>query len=125
MLACVSAAFAYVLAFDPTDSRPDALGPCAFKYLTGLDCPGCGGTRMVWFLLHADIPQAARHHIMALIAVPALGYAYVSWIANRLTRWRLPVWKPSGKLLAAYGVGWLVFVIARNLPWEPFSFLYV
>lgn len=32
--------------------------PCPFKYLTGVDCPGCGFQRSVLALLQGDIHQS-------------------------------------------------------------------
>jgi len=33
---------------------------CAFKTMTGLDCPGCGGTRAAHALLHGRVGDAFR-----------------------------------------------------------------
>lgn len=125
VLFCVGAAFSYVLTNNPADARPDPLGPCLFKAVTGLDCPGCGGTRMVWFLLHGDLGQAARHHAVALIAVPVVVYAYLAWTGKRLFGVSLPVPKlPSAAWFGYLGI-WLVFSVVRNLPWEPFLYFRV
>jgi Protein of unknown function (DUF2752) len=42
-----------VLAYNPTDRIPDPTGPCTWHALFGIDGPGCGGTRMLWYLLTA------------------------------------------------------------------------
>lgn len=51
--------------------------PCPFKLLTGLYCPGCGGTRAVWLLLTGHILLSIRYHplvfYMALMAAVELG----------------------------------------------------
>ena len=125
ILGCVAAAFTYVLANDPTDQARDPLGPCAFKLVTGLDCPGCGGTRMVWYLLHGNLGEAARHHVVALIAVPFVVYAYVAWAAKRLFNVKIPTRRISGVVIGGYFGAWLAFSVLRNLPWEPFSYLFV
>jgi hypothetical protein len=36
----------------------DHLLPCPFKYLTGIDCPGCGFQRSVLALLRGNIHQS-------------------------------------------------------------------
>jgi len=36
---------------------------CAFNKLTGLYCPGCGGTRAVYSILRLDIIGAMRYNI--------------------------------------------------------------
>lgn len=53
--------------------------PCPFKYVTGFYCPGCGGTRAVWYLLHGHILLSIQYHplvfYMALmIVVESVGY---------------------------------------------------
>ncbi|MFI5956983.1 DUF2752 domain-containing protein [Cryptosporangium sp. NPDC051539] len=125
VLGCVGAACTYVLQNDPTDSQLDPLGPCAFKLLTGLDCPGCGGTRMVWYLLHGNIAQAARFHIVALVAVPILAWAYIVWTAKRVAGITLP--SKRIPLIAVFGylLFWVVFAVLRNLPWAPFDWFFV
>ena|GEM_PF-1020948 len=125
ILGCMAAAATWVLSNNPVDDRADPLGPCVFKAFTGLDCPGCGGTRMVWYLLHGDLLQAARFHLMALIAVPVLLYAYLALVADRVGKFRLPSVNIPGGIIAGYALGWVLFVVARNLPWAPFTSFYV
>jgi hypothetical protein len=96
-----------------------------FKLLTGLDCPGCGGTRMVWYLLHGNIGQSARHHLIAFLAVPVLAYVYVAWAAKRLFNLRLPTRRITPAVWGGYFVVWIVYSVLRDLPWEPFHFFYV
>lgn len=36
--------------------------PCLFRAVTGLYCPGCGGTRAVWYLLHGHFFLSFRFH---------------------------------------------------------------
>jgi hypothetical protein len=116
---CAVAAVGYVAANDPTDAQRDPVGPCLFRTLTGLDCPGCGGTRMVWYLLRGNLPEAARHHLVALLLVPFVVYGYVAWAASRVFGTRIP-WTPGRRFWLTVAVGWAVFAVLRNLPWEPF-----
>jgi hypothetical protein len=116
---CAATAVGYVLANDPTDVRRDPLGPCVFKLVTGLDCPGCGGTRMVWYLLHGNLPEAARHHVLALLMVPLALYGWLAWTAGRLFGTRIP-WRPGTVFWLTVAVGSALFAIGRNLPFEPF-----
>jgi len=93
---------------------------CQFHRLTGWNCPGCGGTRALYALLHGDFSTALRDNAL-LVAGLAATAARGGWFAlNRLrgrpngdfflTRWLLP-------LLVAMGV----FGVLRNLP--AFAFL--
>ena len=75
-LPVVGSAAGFVLRFNPTDRVADPTGPCLWHAATGINGPACGGTRMFYYLLHGDLVQAARHHLVALIAVPFLVYAF-------------------------------------------------
>jgi hypothetical protein len=118
LLGCLGAAVGYVAANDPTDATRDPLAPCLFRTLTGLDCPGCGGTRMVWYLLHGNLPEAARHHLVALLLVPFVVYGYLAWTASRLFGTRS--WRPGRVFWLTVAVAWIAFTVLRNLPFEPF-----
>ncbi|HEX5598381.1 MAG TPA: DUF2752 domain-containing protein [Micromonosporaceae bacterium] len=126
LLLPAAAAVWYVLAFNPTDTIPDPAGPCLWHMTFNMAGPTCGGTRMVWYLLHGDLVQAARHHLMALIAVPLVLYGYVWWVAKVTFRRRLPRWRPPAGLQIAYFAAFLLYaVVLRNLPWPPFDWFYV
>ncbi|MEG2700204.1 MAG: DUF2752 domain-containing protein [Hungatella sp.] len=47
--------------------------PCLFQLITGLYCPGCGGTRAVRYLLHGQLQKSIQYHplvlYMALVAL--------------------------------------------------------
>ncbi|WP_341719624.1 DUF2752 domain-containing protein [Micromonospora sp. FIMYZ51] len=124
-LGCVAAGIGYTLLSDPTRSAPDALPSCLLKLTTGLDCPGCGGTRALWYVLHADLPAAARHHFLFVFALPFLAYFFVAWAGRQAFGWRLPELRVSPKLIGGFLAAWLAFSVVRNLPWPPFTALYV
>ena len=125
ILTCFAGVSALLLANDPTDGRADPLGGCAFKLLTGLDCPGCGGTRAFWYLVHGNLPEAARHHLFAVFAAPFLVYMYVAWAGQRIFGWRLPQFRVTPRMAAGFAIGWGIYWVLRNLPFEPFTYLYV
>jgi hypothetical protein len=115
----------YVLTYDPTDRTPDPTGPCTWHALFGIDGPGCGGTRMAWYLLHGDLVQAARNHLAALIFLPVAAYALIAWTAAAFGR-ALPAPRIPRWAWWAYGAFFLLYtVLLRNLPWPPFSWFYV
>ncbi|GAA4924484.1 uncharacterized protein DUF2752 [Stackebrandtia albiflava] len=126
LLTCFAGAAAAVVATDPTDD----LGPttCAFKMVTGFDCPGCGGTRAFYYVLTLNLPEAARNHALAVFAAPFLVYLYLTWtldrVVPRLGR-RLPKLKVTGTTVAVFMMAWGVYWVVRNLPWAPFTALYV
>lgn len=43
--------------------------PCMFHSLTGLYCPGCGGTRAVRSLLRGDLRMSFQYHPLVLYTV--------------------------------------------------------
>ncbi len=125
ILACFALTTTFVLANNPTDGKPDFGSGCVLRALTGFDCPGCGGTRAFWYLRHGNVPQAARHHVIFTFAVPFLVYAYAAWSAERMFGVRLPKLRIGPKAIAGFLVAWAVFSVLRNLPWAPFTWLYV
>jgi hypothetical protein len=122
---CFAGAASYVLVSNPTDGGADAVPSCLVKLTTGLDCPGCGGTRAFYYLMRGNIPEAARHHAVAVFAAPFLVWIYVAWAAKRMTGRQLPMPNLSAKVIAAFLGFWAVFMVLRNLPFAPFTALYV
>jgi hypothetical protein len=123
--ACFAGAASFVLVTDPTDSGALDLPTCAVKMTTGLDCPGCGGTRALFYLLQANLPQAVRHHAVAVFAAPFLVWLYLGWSIRRVTGRSLPMPRLGGRAVVAFLVVWAVFTVVRNIPVAPFTFLYV
>src|SRR5690606_23027819 len=56
---CFAGAASYVLVSNPTDAGANDISTCLVKLTTGLDCPGCGGTRAFYYLLTGNVPEAA------------------------------------------------------------------
>ena len=113
----LGAAVAYVLANNPTDRAPDLLGGCGWYTAFGTNGPTCGGTRMVWYLAHGDLVNAARSHLVALLGVPFVLYALVQWSASWLFGVRLPQLRLQAWVYIAYGAAFVVYAaVLRNLP---------
>lgn len=103
---------AYVLA----TQDPEKVGwypRCPTRWLTGLDCPGCGTARGLHDLLQGDVVAAADHNVLLLVGLVWLVVAAVLYLRGR---------PQLGGRRAA--VGWLVvavaFTVVRNLPGVPF-----
>jgi hypothetical protein len=123
--ACFAGAASYVWISNPTDSGAGDIPTCIVKLTTGLDCPGCGGTRAFYYLMHGNIPEAARHHVMAVFAAPFLVWFYLAWTVKHIWGRQIPTPKISARTISVYLALWAVFMVARNLPFAPFTTLYV
>ncbi|MBT8224360.1 MAG: DUF2752 domain-containing protein [Dactylosporangium sp.] len=121
----IGAAASYTLLVQPTTLFASTHSTCIMRILTGFDCPGCGGTRSAWYLLHGDIAEAARHHAPFVFIVPFLLYMYVVWALNTAFGLRLPQLQLSTKSIMIFMAVWGVFSVLRNLPWAPFTALYI
>lgn len=125
VLGCMAAATGYVTIANPTETTADAAPTCLLKLTTGLDCPGCGGTRAFWYMIHGDLPAAARHHALFIFAVPFLLYVYVAWTSKRVFGKTLPKLRVTPAMIGVFLGAWLVFSVLRNMPWAPFTWFYV
>lgn len=56
--------------FDPATTL--WMPKCPVRWLTGLDCPGCGSQRMIHALLHGDFAGAFRANALLLLMLPYL-----------------------------------------------------
>jgi len=90
--------------------------PCPLLTITGLHCPGCGGTRAVAHLLHFDFGAALHHNPLLVIAAPFLAYYFVIGPRPGAAPW--PRWQ-VGLLVATV----LLFTLLRNVPAYPFTLL--
>ncbi len=91
---------------------------CPTKRLTGLDCPACGGLRVVHDLLHGDVRAAARDNLFLLVCSPLLVWLLVRRAAAWRRQDRAPV--PAA---VAYGLGAsaVVWMVVRNLAAWPLT----
>lgn len=68
----VAAAVAGYVLYTHDPSAASFYPPCVFHLLTGLQCPGCGGTRALHHLLHGRLAEAFRYNAMLLVFGPVL-----------------------------------------------------
>lgn len=61
------------------------LTECQFRHLTGLYCPGCGGTRAFIYLIHGNIPKSILYHPLVIYAVILTAFFYMSQTFRFLT----------------------------------------
>lgn len=65
------------------------LTECLFRHLTGLYCPGCGGTRAFIYLTHGNIPKSILYHPLVIYVVMLTLIFYVSQTLRFLTHGRV------------------------------------
>jgi hypothetical protein len=82
---------------------------CPFKWLTGWNCPFCGGLRMTHDLLHGDLAASINDNVFLLFGIPLLA----GWVLMRLRRGRSPLPMPAVLTIAAATMVWTV---VRNVP---------
>ncbi|KPI13368.1 Protein of unknown function DUF2752 [Actinobacteria bacterium OK074] len=113
VLVAGAAGCAYLYRTDPHE--PGHLLPrCPFRALTGLLCPACGGTRMVYDLMHGDFAQAWLDNRVLLLASPFALALLGRWAVEGLRgrRWRPELSTRTQLLILAVAVAW---TIVRNI----------
>lgn len=74
---------AYLWGTDP-HAHGHWLPRCPFNWMTGLLCPGCGATRMVYDLMHGDLTAAFHDNRLLLLVSPVGLYLYGRWVVEGL-----------------------------------------
>lgn len=115
LVACVALAVA-----DP-QRRAELAPGCPFRTVTGLDCPGCGGTRAVYALTQGNVWVAFEHNALTMTLAPVLGWVWWRWLMASTGRREFPTTSPR--------VAWTLcitiigFWVLRNVPVWPLSWL--
>lgn len=98
---------------------------CPTKLLFGFDCPGCGTLRMLYSVAHLDFGAAIRYNALAFVILGLLTVSYFAWTYGRVKNVRVRQWfelrGAPGLLIVAIAV----WAVIRNLPFAPFTGLYV
>lgn len=96
---------------------PGSWGTCPLLALTGVSCPGCGGLRAVFDLLHGDVAAALSSNALAVVLVAGAALAWAVAAGGLVTRRSVP-WERwvTGRATAVVVVGLLAFSVLRNTP---------
>jgi len=96
--------------------------PCIFHELTGLDCPGCGFSRMTFYLYRLDFYRALRMNPFMFAVFPFtvvfVAYSMYCYVVDKPNKLQQKI--PKG-VYYALAVICVLFGILRNIP--AFSFL--
>ena len=88
--------------------------PCLFREVTGLQCPGCGTSRMALALMRFDIPAAFAYNPIAFFSFPAWFLISICAFVGRPKALRNS--KNLLRILYINIVVYMIFAIFRNLP---------
>lgn len=120
LVAALAAGVGLLLVFDP-NAADSPLPQCLFRLLTGLYCPGCGMTRALHALLHADAATAWAMNpmiVLMLALLPAMAWHQFG---------RQPALPAAFSRVLMNGKAWIallvVFGVLRNLPWGPVAWM--
>jgi len=113
VLAAGAAGAGYLYVTDPHEPG-HVLPKCPFRLATGLLCPACGGTRMVYDLMHGHFTAAWLDNRVLLLASPFALVLLTRWMAEGLRgrRWRPQLTARTQVLVLLVAVAWTV---VRNL----------
>lgn len=92
---------------------------CPLRSLFHIDCPGCGGTRMVQSILELNFYNAFRCHNFVFITIPYLFYLYSRSFVDYIKHGAIQ--RKTLKIIFIYAVLFIIYTVFRNLP--GFEFL--
>ncbi|MFJ2257635.1 DUF2752 domain-containing protein [Streptomyces sp. NPDC087844] len=103
----------YLYGTDPHEPG-HVLPACPFRFVTGLLCPACGGTRMTYDLMHGQFAAAWLDNRALLLASPFALALLARWIVEGLRgrRWRPELSPRVQVLVLSLAVAWTV---VRNI----------
>jgi Protein of unknown function (DUF2752) len=87
---------------------------CIFHALTGWQCPGCGGTRALYQLLHLHVGEALRYNALVTVAAPLALAWFVFWYATVVSGGHHPNLRISRPVAVGLYLVVLFFAMARN-----------
>ncbi|HEY9564022.1 MAG TPA: DUF2752 domain-containing protein [Nocardioides sp.] len=91
-------------------------GQCPLNYVTGWDCPGCGGLRAVNHLTNLDLAGAASSNLLFVVSIPVLVALWFVWM-RRAWRANTAPMQLSTPVTVMVLIVIAVFAVARNTGW--------
>jgi len=62
---------------------------CFMKQAFGLPCPGCGGTRAVWALMHGQLLKAIYYHAFAAYSIVLYVLFFITHTLHKVTNGKI------------------------------------
>lgn len=90
-LPCVGAMLFMLISLIPSEMLAKLASPCVFHVVTGLYCPGCGGTRALMALLEGKVLLSICYHPVVAYCVVLYLWFMLSHTIDRLLgcRWNI------------------------------------
>ncbi len=89
---------------------------CPFKMITGLQCPGCGGQRAIYSLLHGHVAEALHYNYFLVYAGPyAFLFVVQRWILSGKAKTWLGNVIENKFVVRFYIVTFLIWMLVRNI----------
>jgi 4-amino-4-deoxy-L-arabinose transferase-like glycosyltransferase len=113
ILSGLAVGFLVLFSFSPTEHTFYPV--CPFHALTGLQCPGCGGTRALYQLLHLHWAEAMRLNGLVTLLAPVALLWFVFWYYSVMRYDRAPGFKVPRAATICFGAIAVLFAVARNV----------
>lgn len=107
----LAGALGYVGLVDPHNTN-SVYPLCPFRWLTGWNCPFCGGLRMTHDLLHGDLMASINDNVFLLVGIPIVA----AWVLIRRRHGEPALPIPAVVTITIAAIAWTVL---RNLPGFP------
>ncbi len=105
---CIAAFYYFV------DPASGLMPRCAFRTLTGYECPGCGVQRALHALLHGHLAEAWHYNAYVFFALPAaIFYIVVEQGRHRWPRLHYATVRPAAVIVI--GLSIIAWWVGRNL----------
>ena len=91
--------------------------PCFLNYVTGLYCPGCGLTRMLYSMLEGNFYQSFRFNPLMFIATPFIFLLIVDYLVSGFFKRKPIITKIPNVIWYLLIVVFIIYGIMRNMPW--------
>lgn len=99
--------------------------PCPSNALLHINCPGCGLSRAVDSLLHADVGAALQYNAVGVVALALLAVVFVQYTVSLWRNKPMRRWLDDRHVPTVIVTVLLAWFVIRNIPVEPFSSLKV
>lgn len=96
---------------------------CPLYSYTGIYCPGCGSQRATHQLLNFNFFGVLHQNLLYVIGLFVLAYYVVITILQLVFKKPVTNYLDNKKVLWFFVFVIVIFWIARNLPWYPFTLL--